>query len=229
MENIVGKWHISYSTLSMWQGSPVKADPVITYKRESNHTWTDRVDYVVEEKSSNKLVPVSVHGLNTVSRNGTLRWRGQGLYTIFRCTCKLLASDPCMREYVVVFFGPTAFTDSGIDILTRQRELPEQQLQQILADISRDPAIKALLAKGKLKPTRRVEELPGQLAAAQLAQQAAREAQHGADLAAADEQARQLEGPAGLQMAALGPELQALRFSAPAALGAHKLCLPSQG
>jgi hypothetical protein len=87
MENIVGTWHISYSTLSIWESS--KADPVITYTRESNHTWTDQVEYVEEKGSSSKLVTVSVQGVNTVSRDGTLRWRGKGLYTIFRCTCEV--------------------------------------------------------------------------------------------------------------------------------------------
>jgi hypothetical protein len=87
MENIAGKWHISYSTLSLWESA--KADPAITYRRESNNTWTDQVDYVEEKGSYSRLSPVTVHGVNTVSRDGTLSWRGKGFYSIFRCTCKV--------------------------------------------------------------------------------------------------------------------------------------------
>ncbi len=142
----------------------------------------------------------------------------------------------------MLHFGPTLFTDSGLDILTRERELPEERLHEILAHISsRDPAVKALLAKGRLRPTKRVSELPGQRAAATQAagqaklQPTAPEAAQGRQqvvagqaaactaalpVAAAAEEQQQ---PADLQMTALGQQLQALRYSAPAALEVHKV------
>lgn len=133
----------------------------------------------------------------------------------------------------MLHFGPTLFTDSGLDILTRERDLPQERLQEILDHISsRDPAVKVLLAKGRLRATKRVSELPGQqraaaaqAAAAAAAAQAAPQAKQqvavelvaqATALPAADEQQQQQQ--ADLQMAAL----QALRYSAPAALEAHK-------
>jgi hypothetical protein len=94
VDQLMGKWHVVASTLSLWQ-SGVKLDPTITYERRTATSWHDVVEYQTTGTFSAKLRPASVKGSDTLLGDSGLafRWRGAGLLSLIKCDCKVRESD----------------------------------------------------------------------------------------------------------------------------------------
>lgn len=147
---INGSYHLTHSTLSIWK-SGGKRNAVVTNTRVSDTTWRDETKY---QKVGwfGRIVTESVKANNSLLDPSTptaFRWTGTGLLRFLKADCRVIDCDEDMN-YIILYFGPTALTQEGIDILSLTTELPDSLFHKAMATINSDPKLKGICDKEKL-------------------------------------------------------------------------------
>ncbi|PYH96718.1 hypothetical protein BO71DRAFT_396844 [Aspergillus ellipticus CBS 707.79] len=132
---LIGTWHVTHSSLPLWQG---KRNVNITYETlPVDSSGVIKINDIVRYQSIGSEKVKSVHGVDTPTPGdpGAWDWRGKGWLMIASSHWECLgfghADDD--NQWVVTYFAKTHFTPAGIDIYSRNKEgLPQTTVDAIL-------------------------------------------------------------------------------------------------
>ncbi|KAL2809693.1 hypothetical protein BJX63DRAFT_347264 [Aspergillus granulosus] len=132
---LMGTWHVTHSSLPLWQG---KRNVNITYKLlPSSSSSGPLIDDLVQYQDTGSDQIKSVHGVDTPSPGdqGAWDWRGRGWLMIASShwECLGFGHTDDNNQWMVTYFAKTLFTPAGIDIYSRNKEgLPQATVDEIL-------------------------------------------------------------------------------------------------
>ncbi|KAI4108241.1 MAG: hypothetical protein L6R37_001114 [Teloschistes peruensis] len=147
-----GTWHVTDSTLPMWES---KRNVSFTYTPISTPSSAEpipRLDDLVSYQNLSSDKVKTIEGIDTPSSpstSGQWEWRGKGWLKIASSHWEILGWGDLAdgHQWFVIYFAKTLFTPSGIDVLSRQKEgLPEGVVEGIKRDLgaSEDAGVKKL-------------------------------------------------------------------------------------
>lgn len=148
---LLGTWFICSTNFPMWlKGN--KTNPTFTYtattKNSADSVLLDEVKYV--KKGETKTI--TGYDYPDPNDSSAFVWRGKGLLRLAKSKWKVALKDPD-GQWAVIWFSKTLFTPEGVDIISRDRQIPEKTLNHIKSLMADDP----LLAKHLID----MQELPG--------------------------------------------------------------------
>ena len=147
----LGLWHILATNLNMWKG---KLAPTITYSvygqlPDKRVQMNDLVEYYTRRPFSG-FVPTTIKGIDTETtyKPSRFQWRGNGILKLFKSEFGFIFVDdetPPDQPYqwAGTIFGSTAFTNAGIDLMTRTRQPPTHVLNDFVSLCLDNPILKS--------------------------------------------------------------------------------------
>jgi hypothetical protein len=147
----LGLWHILATNLNMWKG---KLTPTITYSihdrlPDGRVRMNDLVEYYTRRPFVG-FVSTNVKGIDTQSTDKLSRfqWRGNGILKLVRSDFGFIfvddeTPDDQPYQWLATMFGSTAFTSSGIDLMTRTRQPPTNALNKFVQFCQEHPIVKS--------------------------------------------------------------------------------------
>lgn len=151
LEWLLGKWHITHSTLPIWKD---KRNVTITYtvlpSPKGSAPGVIRLEDLVEYQELKGDKIKSVRGVDTgTGDNNEWNWRGSGIIKVASAHWEVVgwgegdrqvggdeASDQ-EAQWMVTFFAKTYFTPAGMDVYARRPGgLPEALLKDIFSALT---------------------------------------------------------------------------------------------
>jgi len=137
---LVGTWFICSTNFPMWLKGD-KLDPTFTYstttKSASVPVLLDEVNY----RKKGELKTLTGYDYQEKDNPSAFVWRGKGLLSLVRSHWRVALLDT-NGQWAVIWFSKTFFTPEGVDIISRQSNLPPEQLEQIKAQMVTEPLLK---------------------------------------------------------------------------------------
>ncbi|GAB4022943.1 lipocalin/fatty-acid binding family protein [Spirosoma koreense] len=136
---LVGTWFICSTSFPMWLKGD-KTSPTFTYsvtqQKGQANVLLDEVKYV------QKGQPKTLTGFDypDPKDDSAFVWRGKGLLSLVRSHWKVALQDP-NGQWAVIWFSGTLFTREGVDIISRQPQLPDELLNHIKSLMADDPQL----------------------------------------------------------------------------------------
>jgi hypothetical protein len=121
---ILGTWHVTHSSLPLWQG---KRNVNITYDTiPSNSSRVTQVGVIIKYQAIDSDKIKSVHGVDTPTPGNPGAWdfRGRGWLLMIASShweCLGFGHED-NNQWIVTYFTKTHFTPAGIDICSRHKE-----------------------------------------------------------------------------------------------------------
>ncbi|MFN8285537.1 MAG: hypothetical protein U0V74_02230 [Chitinophagales bacterium] len=146
MNDLIGQWHLLYSTFPMWQKHKVHE---VTFNYavttlNGKPALTDEVKYMKGNTAKSiKGIDTAIDGLSD-----TYRWRGKGILRLLSSTWKIEWKNS-ERDCLVLSFEKTFFTLAGLDIICRNKN-SQWQAQQAIAHVSKQERFAVYLPELKL-------------------------------------------------------------------------------
>ena len=125
----------------MWQKGD-KTNPTLTYsvaeKKGNTSVLLDEVKYL--KKGERKTI--TGFDYQDATDSSAFVWRGKGALKLVRSKWRIVLQDPA-GQWAVIWFSKTVFTPEGVDIISREPQLPDKTLNHIQSLMADNP----LLAK----------------------------------------------------------------------------------
>lgn len=126
LEELEGKWYVNMTTFPMWLKGD-KTNPTFNYTIEKRGKTTglrDDVQYLKSGKTK------SIIGFDKAvnDKNSKFIWRGKGILGLFKSKWEILYFDK-EKEIIVLRFEKTLFTPAGYDVISRQPNLSESEIE----------------------------------------------------------------------------------------------------
>jgi hypothetical protein len=141
LKELEGRWYINMSNFPMWLKGD-KTSPTFNYSETKlRGIWglSDSVEYIYNGKKK------SIKGFDKPlnKENSRFQWRGKGFLRLLSSNWSV---EYINREQTIIIlaFEKTLFTPEGYDVISRYRELSEEQENTIQRKLT-------LLNTGKLK------------------------------------------------------------------------------
>lgn len=150
-----GRWYLIYSGCPLWLKDDINT---ISFNYIVRHVGEelvleDRVEYIKNGKMRFRLgYDYPVEGIQN-----TFRWKGRGVNRTFRNHFEVVILE---AEYMVLFFEKTLTSPTSIDILTRQRHIPQPLEEEIFQAVRDNPTVSEYF-----KDIRRVKQVQGNVTA----------------------------------------------------------------
>lgn len=128
---IAGEWFVLGTTFPMWKKGD-KRNPRFRYTALDTNVWKDEVLY--ENKTGKtKLIKGKDRVLST--NPPRFKWRGDGLLAIAVSNWQVdhISSD---EKTMLISFRKTLFTPAGIDVISREKELTDDEKKKWQAIIN---------------------------------------------------------------------------------------------
>ncbi len=144
LSTLEGKWHIIQTDFPMWlKGN--KTAPTFNYGLldRKELVLSDRVTFLKNGKEK------SIRGFDRPvdAEQTAFIWRGKGFLSLLKSKWNILHLDS-EHYWAIIYFERTLFTPEGYDVIAREKDLDQSQLESI------ELKLKALGISGKLKHLR---------------------------------------------------------------------------
>lgn len=132
---LVGTWFICCTNFPIWlKGN--KTNPVFNYAAVGEDKLSDKVNYLKNGKQR------SIKGYDVQKKGDSIffNWHGKGFLRPLKSKWKIALMDSA-GQWAVIFFSKTVFTTEGVDIISRDRDLPAATIENIKAQLLKDPEL----------------------------------------------------------------------------------------
>ena len=127
---VEGKWHVVATNFPMWLDGK-NLDPSFNYSNFKMNDGKLKFDDVLIYSKKGK--EKKIKGKDKQKEAGKLKfkWRGKGLLGLFASKWQVIASD-AEGQWMVIYSTATLVSPEGIDVLSRNKKLPEKQVKDII-------------------------------------------------------------------------------------------------
>jgi hypothetical protein len=128
-----GKWHVVASNFPMWLDGK-NLNPTFNYTNfKTNNELLKFDDLVLYSKNGKEK---KIKGRDKQKEKGKLKfqWRGKGLLGLFVSRWQVVAND-AEGQWIAVYATATLVSPESLDILSRNKKMPEHQLKDIISHI----------------------------------------------------------------------------------------------
>jgi hypothetical protein len=130
-----GKWHLVASNFSTWiQGT--KTDPGNVYSDFRIQGHSLRFNDLITFKKNNTVKKIKGKLKQKNSDKLEFVWRGKGVFFIFRSKWQVIASDS-EGQWIALYSPGTLTSLEGVDIISREKGLPEKKIKDIIAHLNK--------------------------------------------------------------------------------------------
>lgn len=139
---IEGRWYLQYSGSPMWSKLDIST-VTFNYKllhRGEKLALEDKVEYMKGGKMRFRLG----YDYHYEDIPMTFKWKGIGVNRFFRNRFEI---SILTEDYMVLFFEKTITSPTGIDILTRRKEISPEYEKQIFSEIEKNQTVNQYLEK----------------------------------------------------------------------------------
>lgn len=152
-----GKWHVISTTFPMWLSgdkllpqfnyskfsSDAKQDDQEATKSDVPLTFDDVVTY-----SDTKFREHSIYGYDTQNKEipTAFTWTGKGALFFFQSQWDVIAmgQDQQGHPWAVITFEPTIATPAGMDIISRQQKMSQEEIDSIMKLVEENDPVAAV-------------------------------------------------------------------------------------
>jgi hypothetical protein len=146
MHILVGTWFVVSSNFPMWLKGD-KTNPTFNYtltEKKGKPVLLDEVRYMKNGRSRSIVGydhpnPGNVHAFT---------WRGKGLLSIAKSKWMVVLMDE-KEGWAVIHFSKTLFTPEGVDIISRKKDISENEVKKIKELMKQDAIVNKHLSSLK--------------------------------------------------------------------------------
>jgi hypothetical protein len=139
LHQLIGTWFIICTDFPMWLKGD-KLSPSFTYtltQRNGKQVLFDEVKYIKNGKERT----IKGYDRQNVADPNSFIWRGKGLLFIAKSNWQVRLMDE-KGQWAVIWFSKTLFSPEGVDIISRDKILKAEILQEIKNKMMQDELLK---------------------------------------------------------------------------------------
>lgn len=139
LQFLLGTWFICSTNFPMWlKGN--KTHPTFNYslaEGKGSNVLFDDVRFLKNGKQK------SIQGYDYQDKvnDSLFVWRGKGLLRPLKSEWRVVMLDP-EKNWMVIYFSKTLFTPEGVDIVSRTKDLTEDEIAHIKNEMLKDSVLK---------------------------------------------------------------------------------------